>query len=214
MADIQWQDLPSLRGVKLSAGAKATISVATRKGGAAITPTLRVTLAKGLLTQLGWEKPTRLRIRVAAAERMVRLDEASADDAASRSLTWKDACAGITFAWAGLEAAECSAALAPHEIDGRGLVLRLPDASALAARPAARPAPSPAPAAASPARPTAPPPKPSPEQDKADAIKMLEAGLSARAVADDMGLPLATVSNWAAEVRVRAQRAAGQQRAA
>ena len=108
-----------------------------------------------------------------------------------------------------------------HSRDGAGLVLELPawacgraaaapPQPAPATRPAVQtPAPAvPRPVAAAPARPTAPPPKPGPEQDKADAIKMLEAGMSARTVADDMGLALSVVSNWAAEVRARQRRAA------
>lgn len=41
--------------------------------------------------------------------------------------------------------------------------------------------------------------------DKAEATSMLESGLSARHVAEEFGLPLATVATWAAEVRARKQ---------
>ena len=41
--------------------------------------------------------------------------------------------------------------------------------------------------------------------DKAEATSMLEAGLSARHVAEEFGLPLTTVATWAAEVRAKRQ---------
>ena len=77
--------------------------------------------------------------------------------------------------------------------------LKLPTRAALdeAAEKAARPA-----ATAAIARPAPPPAK---TDDKTEAMKLLEAGMSARAVAEDMGLGLSVVSNWAAEVRARKQ---------
>lgn len=41
--------------------------------------------------------------------------------------------------------------------------------------------------------------------DKADAVLLLEAGKSARYVAEEFGLPIGTVATWAAEVRARQQ---------
>lgn len=49
---------------------------------------------------------------------------------------------------------------------------------------------------------------PAAHPDKAEAVSMLKAGQTARFVAEEFGLPVATVATWAAEVRAQAGRAA------
>lgn len=46
---------------------------------------------------------------------------------------------------------------------------------------------------------------PAQHPDKAEAVEMLEAGKTARFVAEEFGLPVSTVATWAAEVRARQQ---------
>lgn len=97
-------------------------------------------------------------------------------------------------------------------------LLSLPDRDpARTAPPAPTPPPAKAPAPPPPAITTASTPQrgqdgtdsradlPAAHPDKAEATSMLEAGLSARHVAEEFGLPLATVATWAAEVRARKQ---------
>ncbi|CAB4127080.1 hypothetical protein UFOVP78_45 [uncultured Caudovirales phage] len=188
------------------------VTVALRRTSGNTLKALVVTASSELSATLGWKPKEKVQAQVDRAAGLLRLVKA----ADGWSLTGKGH-AGLTavqLRFAGLPEGETyPAEPAEYRIEDGALILTLP-AWVFPAAPVAKAPPpvvppvAPPVAAPAPARPAPPPPKPTADQEKAEAIKMLEAGLSAREVSDDTGLPLGTVSTWAAEVRQRRQRAA------
>jgi hypothetical protein len=187
---------------------RVTIAYRRHSGGTA--HALAITASGPMAAKLGWKPRDRVAVQIDRAARRLRLTKST--DKEGWTLSGKGD-AGMTCAylrWDGLPEGETyPAAPAECSIEGGALILHIPDWAFPDQAPAPAPVVTQAPAPPPPAvRPTAPPAKPTAEQEKAEAIGMLEAGLSAREVSDDTGLPLGTVATWAAEVRARRQRAA------
>ena len=212
-----WEVLtPSRVGRTLDVAERVTVG--WRRQSAKGAPRFNIAPSRTLLALLGWERKQKVEARLDRAAGLLALRIAPEGWAVYFSGGGRSASVYIELP--GVESEILPLETTSHRIEDGALIVTLPAwarqpaAAPPQPAPATRPAvPAPAPAAPRPvaaahARPSPPPAKPSPEQDKADAIKMLEAGLSARTVADDIGLSLATVSNWAAEVRARQQRAA------
>ena len=175
------------------------VTIAYRRYSGGTARAVAITASGPMAAKLGWKPRDRVAVQIDRAARRLRLTKST--DAQGWTLSGKGD-AGMTCAylrWDGLPEGETyPAAPAECSVEGGALILHIPDW----AFPDQVPAPAPVVTQAP------PPAKPTPEQEKDDAIGMLEAGLSAREVSDDTGLPLGTVATWAAEVRARRQRAA------
>ena len=202
-----WETLtpqPGARGAK--AHRRVTIAYRRHSGGA--THAMAITMSGMLSKEMGWTPKDRVISQIDRAAGLLRL--ALTDGAEGWKLSGKDA-GGMTCAylrWPSLPEGETYAAEpADWRIEDGALIVTLPAWVFPAAQAKAPPTVAP-PAAAPVARPAPPPARMTPQQEKAEAISLLEAGMSARAVSDDMGLPLGDVATWAAEVRQRQAKAA------
>jgi pyruvate/2-oxoglutarate dehydrogenase complex dihydrolipoamide acyltransferase (E2) component len=201
----EWILIEPRKGKRPDSQARVTLAwrKSSQRGPEALTGYVNV--AKLIASELGWPEKGWLELAHDPAGTMLRVRLSDAGYRVSQT----HGCATFQASLPWVEADKRPAEAVRHQVLPDGvLLITLPD---WAKKPAAAEMPPaaleaaakpPSPPAPPIARPVAPPAK---ADDKKEAMQLLEAGMSARQVAEEMGLGLSVVSNWAAEVRARKQ---------
>lgn len=189
----EWIVIAPRQGKRPDSQARVTLAwrKSSQRGPEALTGYVNV--AKLIASELGWPEKGWLELAHDPAGTMLR---ARLSDAGYR-VSQTHGCATFQASLPWVEADKRPAEAVQHQVlPGGVLLITLPD---WATKPAVAEARQ-----EEPAKPSFTPP-PAKSDDKTEAMKLLEAGMSARQVAEEMGLGLSVVSNWAAEVRARKQ---------